>query len=101
MTAIFQNKIEILYARLPLFGKKADLVNLKSILKRVEDFKRWRNALAHRIDVSTDDTKPQVSIEVVRGLAKRRQSTLLQSLMSRHLTKHKTCSRNFRKREKD
>ena len=61
----FQDKIEVVYAMLSLLGKKAELVNLQSILKRVEDFKSWRNALAHGLDVSTDDTKPEISIEIV------------------------------------
>lgn len=61
----FQDKIEIVRAMCPLFGEKAVTVKLKAALKRIEDFKSWRNALAHGVDVSNDDDKPELKVEVV------------------------------------
>ncbi len=34
-------------------------------MKEVEDYKSWRNALAHGIDVSSEKTKPELEVEVV------------------------------------
>jgi hypothetical protein len=61
----FQDKIEIARAMIPLFSEKAANVNLKLLLKQVEEFKSWRNALAHGADVSDDDTKAELKVEVV------------------------------------
>jgi len=61
----FQDKIEIVRAMIPLFSQNTTTVNLKSLLKHVEDFKSWRNALAHGADVSEDDEKPELKVEVV------------------------------------
>ncbi len=61
----FQDKIEIVRAIIPLFGKQGTTVTLKSLLKQVEDFKSWRNAVAHGVDASDDDTKAEIKVEVV------------------------------------
>jgi len=68
----FQDKIEIVRAMIPLFGKEASTVNLKSLLKQVEDFKSWRNAVAHGVDASDDDTKPELKVEVVSRSGKQK-----------------------------
>lgn len=63
----FQDKIEIARAMIPLYSEKAASVNLKLLLKQVEEFKGWRNALAHGADVSDDDTKAELKVEVARS----------------------------------
>lgn len=61
----FQDKIDIVRSMVPLFGKLAEQVKLKSILKEIEDFKFWRNALAHGLDASTSDDPLQLRVEFV------------------------------------
>jgi hypothetical protein len=61
----FQDKIEIVRAMIPLFDQNAITANLKLLLKQVEEFKSWRNALAHGADVSDNDTKAELKVEVV------------------------------------
>jgi len=69
----FQDKIEIVRGMLPLFGAAAKEVDLKSLLKEIEDFKSWRNALAHGLDVSPDDKRPLIKVEVVTRSGKEKQ----------------------------
>ena len=66
----FQDKIEIVRAMIPLFTQNATTINLKSLLKQVENFKSWRNALAHGTDVSEDNEKNELKIEVVTRAGK-------------------------------
>ena len=61
----FQDKIDIVRAMIPLFGKNTTTIGLKLLLKHVEDFKSLRNALAHGVDVSDNDAKPELKVEVV------------------------------------
>ena len=61
----FQDKIEIVRGMLPLFGTAAEELDLKSLLKEIEEFKSWRNALAHGLDISPDEKAPLIRIEVV------------------------------------
>ncbi len=61
----FQHKIEILRGMLPLFGEVAEKVDLRFLLKQIEDFKSWRNALANGLDISPDDAVPHIKVEVV------------------------------------
>jgi hypothetical protein len=46
----FQHKIEIVRCCLPLMEELAAKHDLKKLLNRVEEFKAWRNALAHGHD---------------------------------------------------
>ena len=66
----FQDKIEIVRAMIPIFKEKSSAENMKSLLKQVEDFKSWRNALAHGTDVSEDKEKNELKIEVVNRAGK-------------------------------
>lgn len=61
----FQDKIDIVRSMVPLFGKLAEQVQLKGIIKEIEDFKFWRNALAHGLDTSNSDDPLQLRVEVV------------------------------------
>ncbi len=61
----FQDKIEIMHGMLPLFGDVAKEVDLKSLLNQIEEFKSWRNALAHGVDVSSDNESPLIRVQVV------------------------------------
>jgi|SRR5215203_3688493 len=60
----FQDKIDIVRGMLPLFGEHAEHVKLKNLLSEVEDFKRWRNAMAHGFDVS-EEPGPELHVEIV------------------------------------
>lgn len=68
----FQDKIEIVRGMLPLFEAEAEVVNLKSLLNRVEDFKSSRNAMAHGRNVSKDDSELKLKIEIVTRSGKER-----------------------------
>lgn len=62
----FQDKIEIVRAMLPLLGKVAEQVDLKRLLEDIEEFKGWRNALAHGL--ATDTTghpEPIIRVEII------------------------------------
>ena len=61
----FQGKIEIVRTMLPLFGKEAVVIGLKSLLKRIEQFKSYRNALIHGLDVSNGSPGLKLRIEVM------------------------------------
>lgn len=62
----FQDKIEIVRAMLPLFGKVAEQIDLKGLLKDIEEFKSWRNALAHGLAVDTEGHPgPIIQVEIV------------------------------------
>lgn len=61
----FQDKIEIVRGLLPLFPNQSAALALKPLLKKVEDFKAWRNALAHGQDVTENDTVQEIEIEAV------------------------------------
>jgi hypothetical protein len=68
----FQDKIEIVRGMLPLFYVAAEGMDLKSLLKEIEEFKSWRNALAHGLDVSLDDDAPLIRVQVVTRSGKER-----------------------------
>jgi hypothetical protein len=68
----FQDKIDIVRAMIPLFGKSTTTTGLKLLLKHVEDFKSLRNALAHGVDASDNDTKPELKVEVVLRSGKKK-----------------------------
>jgi hypothetical protein len=61
----FQDKIDIVQGMLPIFGKEADAVELKSLLNRIEQFKSWRNALAHGLDVPCESSGLKLRVEVM------------------------------------
>lgn len=60
----FQDKIEILRAMTPIFGQVAIDEDLRGILQQVEELKSFRNAFAHGLDSSTDQSHT-ISVEVV------------------------------------
>jgi hypothetical protein len=68
----FQDKIEIVRGMLPLFSAAAEELDLKSLLKEIEEFKSWRNALAHGLDISPDGKEPLIKVEVVTRSGKER-----------------------------
>ena len=69
----FQDKLEIIRGMIPLFGQAAEECNLKGLLKEVEDFKSWRNALAHGLDKTNPDEPHKLIIEVVTRSGKEKQ----------------------------
>lgn len=50
---------------LPIFGPTAEETDLKSLLREIEEFKSWRNALAHGLDVSPSNETSHITIEVI------------------------------------
>jgi hypothetical protein len=68
----FQDKLEIARGMIPLLEPKASEMSLGSLLKRVEDFKAYRNAFAHGVDVSGSDTSNHLRIELVSRSGKER-----------------------------
>lgn len=60
----FHAKIEILRAMLPDLGGISDKYNLKKLLREIEEFKSMRNAMAHGLSVSEDDSN-NLKIELV------------------------------------
>jgi hypothetical protein len=60
----FQDKIEIVRGMLTLFGPSTNVASLRSLLNRVEEFKSFRNAFAHGLDVTTDSGL-KIKIEIV------------------------------------
>jgi hypothetical protein len=61
----FQDKLEIVRALIPVFGETAERCNLKSLLNRIEEFKSWRNSLAHGLDQSNPDEPRKIVLEIV------------------------------------
>lgn len=61
----FQDKIEIVRGMLPSLESEIKTANLKNILKQVEDFKAWRNAMAHGRDCSDEEWAFKLKIETV------------------------------------
>jgi hypothetical protein len=61
----FQDKIEIVRGLIPVFGRAAERCNLKTVLKRIEEFKSWRNSLAHGFDRSDQNEPNKIIVEVV------------------------------------
>jgi hypothetical protein len=55
---------------IPLFPNNSTSIKLKSLLKKVEDFKSWRNALSHGTDVSDNEKKRELKIEVMTRAGK-------------------------------
>jgi hypothetical protein len=68
----FQDKLEIVRGMLPLLGKAAEDADLKSMLKQVEDFKAWRNAMAHGLDIARNEDIAKLKIEIVTRSGKER-----------------------------
>ncbi|MCQ0034603.1 hypothetical protein [Burkholderia glumae] len=61
----FQSKIDIVRAAAPLFRDQSAAGKLKGLLKRVEEFKAFRNAFAHGLDRTPDETKNEIHIGLV------------------------------------
>jgi hypothetical protein len=69
----FQDKIEIVRSMIPVLGHTAKLCNLKSILKGIEEFKSWRNALVHGLDYSNPEEPRKIVVEVVTRSGKEKR----------------------------
>ena len=70
----FQDKIEIVRGMIPLFDLNEETANaMKSILKRIEDFKSWRNAMAHGLDVTDDKFEGVLKVQVINRAGKERE----------------------------
>ena len=69
----FQDKLEIIRGILPLFGEAAEKCNLKGLIKEVEEFKSWRNALAHGLDRTDPDEPHKLIVEVVTWSGKEKR----------------------------
>ena len=68
-----QDKIEIVRGMILLLDIPDDEKSkAKSILRRIEDFKSWRNAMAHGMDVTGDNYEGTIRIEVVNRAGKER-----------------------------
>ena len=62
----FQDKLEIVRGMIPLLGlNDQDETQLRTILNGVEDFKSWRNSMAHGLDATPGDYKGVIRIEIV------------------------------------
>lgn len=61
----FQDKLEIARGMIPLLGlDDQDQSQFGTILSAVEDFKSWRNAMAHGLDATLGDYKGVIRIEI-------------------------------------
>lgn len=68
-----QDKIEIVRGMIPLFTLNDEKASeFKAILKKIEDFKSWRNAMAHGSDVTGENFKGVLKVEVVNRAGKER-----------------------------
>jgi len=62
----FQDKLEIARGMIPLLGlNDQDQTQFRTILNAVEDFKSWRNAMAHGLDTTPGDCKGVIRIWIV------------------------------------
>ncbi len=69
----FQDKLEVARGMISLLGLDDDgQKNFKRILRDVERFKSWRNAMAHGRDVTADDDEGRFLIEMVSRSGKER-----------------------------
>lgn len=68
-----QDKIEIVRGMLPLFEiSDEDKRVLKSLLSRIVEFKSWRNAVVHGMDVTGGKFEDVLEIEVVNRAGRER-----------------------------
>jgi hypothetical protein len=68
----FQDKLEIVRGLLPFFPNRSAARALKPLLNEVEDFKAWRNALAHGQDVTENNTGREIEIATVSRSGRQR-----------------------------
>ncbi len=62
----FQDKLEIARGMIPMLGLNIqEQKQFKTILNEVEDFKSWRNAMAHGRDATPEEYKGIIRIEIV------------------------------------
>jgi len=83
----FQDKIEIVRGMLPLFKNIEAAKQLKRILIKTEDFKLFRNAFAHGVDVSTGKVDQlSLKIELVGRTGKERIVEVTPETHEKHMT---------------
>jgi hypothetical protein len=66
----FQSKIEITRATVPAFRDHLAAAKLPGLLKRVEEFKGYRNAFAHGLDQTPEDVKGEIHVGLVNRAGK-------------------------------
>ncbi len=71
-----QDKIEIVRGMSPSITNSETAPLLKSLLKDIEEFKSWRNALAHGLEVQDEPTGPHIVIDIVGRSGKAKQVTI-------------------------
>lgn len=67
----FHDKLEIIHAMIPIFSKVSDVKQFKYLLREVEKFKSIRNAMAHGLDVSNNDSN-MLRVEIVSRSGKQK-----------------------------
>ncbi|MFH1642610.1 MAG: hypothetical protein ABIC04_06975 [Nanoarchaeota archaeon] len=79
----FQDKIEIAQYMASSIGEKGKY--LKSLLNRIEEFKSWRNTLAHGMDVSDKKDSQEIKIEIITRAGKHKVLTITPETHQKHI----------------
>lgn len=94
----FQDKIEIVRGMLPLFPNKAAASELKTLLAKLEDFKSFRNALAHGLETkSAAEDKMSLKIEVVTRSGKEKTIEITPETHQRLTNNTETLLKNLQR----
>jgi hypothetical protein len=96
----FQDKIEIIRAMLPLFGKPAEQCDLKGLLQEVEEFKAFRNALSHGFDRSDSNEPHKLIVEVVSRSGKEKRVEITPKSHEEQLVQAEHLYKRFKKARK-
>jgi len=60
----FQNKLEIARGMIPILGlNSSNQKKFNTILKKVEEFKSWRNSMAHGLDIAPEAYRGTIIIQ--------------------------------------
>lgn len=94
-----QDKIEIARAMLPLLGEEAETTRLRSLVKDIEDFKVFRNALAHGRDVSEDDAVGILRVEIVSRSGKEKIIEITPESHERQMASSEVYCNEFKQHE--
>lgn len=82
----FQDKIEIVRGMLPLFRSIDAAGQLKKLLIKIEDFKQFRNAFAHGLDVQTGEgDKLSLKVEIIGRSGKEKTVEVTPETHEKHI----------------